>query len=1038
MSYNAPKSSQLTTKINSINVILKYKEEFLERLQGRFHTITQRLMELDHSKAFTIFINILDKSNEKTQEKIIFGGLNTQKKILDVRVKKSSKKDLWENEPVEYYWDLLNKYETSISKPQAGGRCIKKFIDGELVLEDMNVKNLRGYFPIDDQGVLDKSKCNPLQKIEYPIFKAYFNLKKSSYLTLPIIAFANIEGAVHILFEGDINKKSPFRDKSNKRILTKTYSTIYENLLLDWDIYEDNIHRPSFINLDLKDLQTKSDENPLLSRLLFTDYYNRAFDYFQLKQNNLNKVPQTILEQYRKTAIMSILIDSYAHNISAHSLTSLGWMFKERGKKVNKAKLKNHSLIHFKGFYDPNAHLSIEAYNILKYLAEKGAFWNGLTRSSYFGGSTSSFYTIFWKDLIQNSLYLGTIAHSEGIHRINFDITIYEAVETKNEGMKRLRTIKKKDGELLTGIFAYVDLDKTNPENAGKEISEFCFKGEKYEALEKDLIRANIFFSGGVIGKHAFFTIIENEIRNVKHYTDPDIRTHMQHNGLTIGISIEEHTYRENEIYKGDKNSDKEKELWKVGIWIKHPIRIDKNLITKRFETIAKDIMTDEFIPRLGGSFQDKICTAMLFNGAFISVQRRDFERDKVYYPWIKTGCSKFVEDSEKLKTVEDWEFSWRRLSEKKFESSQSYYKNFQTIEKGYLKKFILLWRGQPILNIRDDSYNYDLKNNWENSGRFTFVNIPNTEQNQTEKELAIKLKREGIIRIISKDTTNLKYVDAYLSWFKFWFPDIPNCSILFESLKGSISGEIIYDGTTITFKNAQERNNSLLALIGRKLKIIRKTEFKIPFAHGGSNYNTSKESNVCRYRSHGVLNYYFLKNTPFEQAEMKSEKVAELMETLLTKICIFDNRIAKRFMDVPNPTIHKKNLFCSIKMEEKKYWQAVKNAGFFNYHFLVIHLSFIETFTNDKGIKVYSEKNINSFIVQEILQGKEVPPLNFVLVIITGRGRTEWWENLDEKYKSFVTFRSVEMLTNAIEQGVSMNDDFEMKYRLIKVLFGS
>ena len=63
----------------------------------------------------------------------------------------------------------------------------------------------------------------------------------------------------------------------------------------------------------------------------------------------------------------------------------------------------------------------------------------------------------------------------------------------------------------------------------------------------------------------------------------------------------------------------------------------------------------------------------------------------------------------------------------------------------------------------------------------------------------------------------------------------------------------------------------------------------------------------------------------------------------------------------------------------------------------------------------------------------------NCLLVITTGRGRTEWWLKLQKSdYAAYATFRPVESLIEAVEKAVMKQDDIELKYNLIKVLFGS
>jgi hypothetical protein len=73
-------------------------------------------------------------------------------------------------------------------------------------------------------------------------------------------------------------------------------------------------------------------------------------------------------------------------------------------------------------------------------------------------------------------------------------------------------------------------------------------------------------------------------------------------------------------------------------------------------------------------------------------------------------------------------------------------------------------------------------------------------------------------------------------------------------------------------------------------------------------------------------------------------------------------------------------------------------------------------------------------------LSGRDNLGDTFFLVITSGRGRTEWWKTLDNKphLKNFTTFRPVESLIDAVEKATIKNDDIELKYNLVKILFGS
>jgi hypothetical protein len=215
-----------------------------------------------------------------------------------------------------------------------------------------------------------------------------------------------------------------------------------------------------------------------------------------------------------------------------------------------------------------------------------------------------------------------------------------------------------------------------------------------------------------------------------------------------------------------------------------------------------------------------------------------------------------------------------------------------------------------------------------------------------------------------------------------------------------------------------------------------------------------------------------------FEQVDnIKTEILAELIEVLATKVCVFDNRIAKRVSNV-HKEFYDKTLSCSIYDEiqdvpetaeiawdnaqaefpdkeseqykkakldwddKNRVWSVVKN-NLEAYHFLVMHLSFIETLKGKKGEKLYDESDLKQFIDDEILNNpkiRERAGKDFFLVVTSGRARSEWWRSIenDDTYNQFVTFREIEALIDAVELGMHLKDDFELKHRLVKVLFGS
>jgi hypothetical protein len=167
---------------------------------------------------------------------------------------------------------------------------------------------------------------------------------------------------------------------------------------------------------------------------------------------------------------------------------------------------------------------------------------------------------------------------------------------------------------------------------------------------------------------------------------------------------------------------------------------------------------------------------------------------------------------------------------------------------------------------------------------------------------------------------------------------------------------------------------------------------------------------------------------------------IFEFTEAILSVVVIFDNRVFERFPKdgSKKPIKHYENkLNLSVFAEDKdefekniKTYSDDNNDKFKTINFLIIHLSFIE-FLEYRGEK------INDFVSEQIEPLKKLSK-NLILVITTGRGRGEWWEKLKPEYKEYTIFKPIESILSSIEAGVSYKDDIDIKFNLIKVLFGS
>lgn len=1035
-------------------------QSFYSMLMDRLHMVLGQFF-LD--KDFTLLVNAIPRDHEvgtvihiprEEPLRLAYVGIKKQRELLEGPEEERIVE-------LDEFWDKLDLFIGTEGSLEVPSKYFLAFREGRYRLED--IKNEGGFgcladyfapFLFPDRNLKPN---NEWQEYEFKILQYHFYLVDYWYLSLPLIQFAEFDGVVQIIFHRSDLKHLTHKNKTgdlqlNERAvgnIIKAFSREYEGLILDWDIAGGGEQKRKILADALQDKiyqsirQQEDNLNPILKELGYQAYYRKHQRYFEKRVKYGEEIPLTIRKQYHRIAIMSILIDSYAHNISAHSLTTLEWWFKQRAQLIKERK-------HGHDFEDDYPNLPViqetgrnledEIHPLLRLLLDKGAFWSGLTRETNFGGKISSLHSVLWYDFINNPLYLGTIAFSEGILRLNVNITFLKAME-KKEGIALKKEV------LLDGEFANIDLSRFyDPEKSprSKDYSHFVQEGAKFKEIEKKLKEFRGFFPGGVVGRHAFFTILENEIRNVKHFS-PEIIEQMQKEGLTLNLSIEEDNYR----------TDSKPTYFKIGVWIKKPVSLSKGLIDNRLQKLNGEITEGEdHQPRLGGIFQDKVCAAMLFNNAFSSVQDDEVPSFERYYPWVKAGSS-YQLDFKTGDVIEEFEISARRYFKPAHQNSRKYFDDHYQDKPGYYKKFFHIWKGETI--YRAEAGKEKLSHQLENLSRFRFIYLP-----ADDIFSFIELRESGIFRIIFQQTDFIE--DAYRQWLRVWLKGAPSSYAAYLMIKPKKEGEeeqliddektaaelaaqIDFDGENFYYCNKED-----LMEYGRGLDEPEDFQ-ELHLAHGEGVAKIGV--NFCRFRSHGILKRHYLDGQNVHQAKMKPTLAAELLEVLATRICIFDNRIANR-LEKTNNDIYRTELLCNIYKEDTDAWAGEKAKGFFRHHFLIVHLSFIETLGKANGEKKYSEKNISSFIDEEILNGQK-PPDNFILVITTGRGRTHWWSKLKElddtliaqakfeklkpkrlPYTAFVTFRPVESLIAAVENSLSIKDDIELKYRLVKILFGS
>jgi len=500
---------------------------------------------------------------------------------------------------------------------------------------------------------------------------------------------------------------------------------------------------------------------------------------------------EIILQSQLKTAIISILVDSFSHNISAHSLAALKWWFEQRYskyderiyvgnknglnpvnkltnleiKEFNKDTLKNYakkttsyfnllglddssndnnytSLAEIIKFADFNNYellsyktndsderkyrfpvpIDGEISSFMRFLRDKAAFWSGVTRDIPFGGKVINLYQILWDDFANNPLYLGSIAHSDGINKLNIRIKLPPIDKDKILEFAVIDLSVMEYEKELYNSNKRITLSKIKKEYPTDEEEQkitikyskyaLVYPGKDHKIIREELQKNdyNIFLPGGIVGEHALFTIFENTIRNVKHY---EITDKIKNDGLNLNIEIEPSKLMDSSV-KVSLGS-KDHKLFKVGVYLDHTQNKDsKEILDKLNDLAAKPIMEDGN-PRLGGNSQDKICAAMLLNNKFITVEPNYVEKD--------------------FKERTDYYYNTKE---------NRYWIGFEeTKETKRIKKYFYLWKGDFICTLRNED---SLKN--DNLSRFKFVYI---DSDNIKDDLSISLKEKGVIRLLSK-----------------------------------------------------------------------------------------------------------------------------------------------------------------------------------------------------------------------------------------------------------------------------------------------
>ncbi|MEL7005518.1 MAG: hypothetical protein AAFN93_22725 [Bacteroidota bacterium] len=408
---------------------------------------------------------------------------------------------------------------------------------------------------------------------------ADFDPDSSYYLPLPIIAFGNLVGTIYFLY--DKNALKPYLQDDKEAVASKSFQNHYRSLILQATreyerIILENRIKTFFLKPKdplenykeiFKDLNIRYDfyypfrwddrsqpiitGNKFLRELGYDDYYQHLA-HFVIKE--AQQLQGKKLEQV-KTAIIAIVVDSFAHNVGAHSLVALKWWFEVRysaaaqqlplhpnletqintqhiHKKIKGTmdeKINFHSrmddfdhnsypdqiaLLNIVRFMDKEDERNLlkyvgktdnskpdliaqflvpvaqSIYHFFQYLRDKSAFWSGVTRDTLFSGRIRSWDKIL-RDFLNNTLFLGTIAHSEGINKVRLYVEILEPSTHPEQthpkvliggeyAQANLEIIKKESGR-------YEKEDPQSKDNQGYSDYAFLRKGENFDEIHKYL-----------------------------------------------------------------------------------------------------------------------------------------------------------------------------------------------------------------------------------------------------------------------------------------------------------------------------------------------------------------------------------------------------------------------------------------------------------------------------------------------------------------------------------------------------------------------
>ena len=665
-------------------------------------------------------------------------------------------------------------------------------------------------------------------------------------------------------------------------------------------------------------------------------------------------------------------------------------------------------------------------YKYFTYLRDKSAFWGGVTRDIVFGGSTISWYELLWNGFATNPLFLGTITHSEGINKLN----IY--VKVINNRNAQENDIEENDFSLLAQIDCSIFLEELMHDKNTKNLSKskkdyfddinyskyaFIRINKEHQLLSKKLEKLpKVFLPNGVIGKHAMFTILENTIRNIKHKINNE--NNIKEDGINLCLTVEEKII-------DDYHLNGSPVLFQVGVWLNYFEDQTRNKNSCLYETFHEKLKQNvinpvSYQPNFGGNSQDKICAAMLLNNTFISINQDLDSNRKIFFPYILPSIIFKEQTGNEVFSQNEYSYYDHILNS---ESYNKVARNEIRSESCLLKRYFHLWIGEDIKVL---SNNEDLDFQNDNISRYKIIVDKSNLKNFKDKLSLVR--KQGVIRVINSKLNKISFKKAYFAWLRSWL-NLSKIGILHISIGNNPddpkerAGLIQFSANEINYFNLKELENI------DPVKVT--SENYLFYQHGKDNANqckvTSHNSFMKEFYSGGGINkVHKLKITD-------TIKLLELTETIITTVYIFDNRLNERLPSY-NETMWKDQL--NLHSYAESYWEEKKREICTYANFVIIHLTFIEDIIRKKYNIRPKENLVRIFAEKELgISFTKFDNNGLILIVTSGRGRIEWEESILHPQ---ISFRPIEALMSAIEDGIKVKDDFQVKYNIIKTLFGS